>query len=41
MITIGEKINGTIKSVGEAIARRDKELIQKLARDQEAAGADY
>lgn len=41
MIIIGEKINGTIKSVGEAIARRDKEFIQKLARDQEAAGADY
>ncbi|NPV30389.1 MAG: methyltetrahydrofolate cobalamin methyltransferase [Firmicutes bacterium] len=41
MIIIGEKINGTLKTVGEAIARRDREFIQKLARDQEAAGADY
>lgn len=41
MIIIGEKINGAIPVVAEAIANRDAEFIQKRALDQEAAGADY
>lgn len=41
MIIIGELINGTRKAVKEAIARRDDEFIGRLAREQEAAGADY
>ena len=41
MILIGEKINGAIPVVAEAIAKRDTAFIQKRALDQEAAGADY
>jgi 5-methyltetrahydrofolate--homocysteine methyltransferase len=41
MIIIGEKINSTRKSVKEAIGNRDKAFLQKLATDQEQAGADY
>ncbi|KYH31913.1 methyltetrahydrofolate cobalamin methyltransferase [Neomoorella mulderi] len=41
MIIIGEKINGSIKRVAEAITKRDVEFIQKLAKDQEEAGANY
>lgn len=41
MIIIGEKINGAIKSVAEAIAARDASFISQLAKDQEAAGANY
>ena len=41
MILIGEKINGAIPVVAEAIANRDAAFIQKRALDQEAAGADY
>lgn len=41
MIIIGEKINGAIPIVAEAIANRDAAFIQKRALDQEAAGADY
>ena len=41
MILIGEKINGAIPVVAEAIAKRDAAFIQKRALDQEAAGADY
>ncbi len=41
MIIIGEKINGAIPSVKEAIQRRDAEMIQQTAAAQEAAGADY
>ena len=36
MIIIGEKINGSIPSVGEAIARRDSEFIKERARAQAA-----
>ena len=41
MIIIGEKINGSIPSVAQAIENRDEELIKNLARDQAEAGADY
>lgn len=41
MIIIGELINGTRKAVASAIARRDAEYIQDLARRQEAAGAAF
>lgn len=41
MIIIGEKINGTIPSVGEAIANHNEELIRDLAIRQSDAGADY
>lgn len=41
MIIIGEKINGTIKKVREAIERRDEAFIRNLALAQAEAGADY
>lgn len=41
MIIIGEKINGTRKSVQTAILNRDAEAIIALAKEQAAAGADY
>ncbi|MDY6836237.1 MAG: dihydropteroate synthase [Chloroflexota bacterium] len=41
MLVVGEAINATNKSVGQAIAQRNKEFLQKLARDQAEAGADY
>lgn len=41
MIIIGEKINGAIPSVGEAIIKRDEDFIKNLAVTQEEAGADY
>lgn len=41
MIIIGEKINGAIPVVAEAIAKRDAAFIRQRALDQEAAGADY
>jgi 5-methyltetrahydrofolate--homocysteine methyltransferase len=41
MIIIGEKINSTRKRVREAIAKKDKAFLQKLAVDQAEAGADY
>ena len=40
MIIIGEKINGSIPSVGRAIAERDEDRIRELARKQADAGAD-
>ena len=39
MLVIGELINGMFKAVGKAIAERDKKVIQKVAKDQVAAGA--
>jgi 5-methyltetrahydrofolate corrinoid/iron sulfur protein methyltransferase len=39
MLVIGELINGMYKAVGKAIADRDKSVIQKLAKDEVAAGA--
>lgn len=41
MIVIGEKINGSIPSVAEAIAKRDAELIRQRAKRQADAGASY
>lgn len=41
MLIIGEKINGTIKRVGQAVLERDAAFIQDLARRQAEAGADY
>ena len=39
MIIIGEKINGSIPAVAQAIAARDAEFIKERARAQAAAGA--
>ena len=41
MIIIGEKINGSIPVVAEAIANRDAEFIKNRARIQAEAGATY
>lgn len=41
MIIIGEKINGAIPAVAEAIARRDAAFIRDLAISQTEAGANY
>ena len=41
MIIIGEKINGSIPSVAEAIASRDAEFIKNRARLQDEAGATF
>ena len=41
MIIIGEKINGSIPAVADAIARRDSEFIKARAKAQEAAGATF
>lgn len=41
MIIIGEKINGTIPSVAEAIANKDIDFIKNLAKTQTEAGADF
>jgi 5-methyltetrahydrofolate--homocysteine methyltransferase len=40
MQIIGEKINGTRKGVGTAIANKDEALIKHLAKEQVEAGAD-
>jgi hypothetical protein len=34
MLVIGEKINASNRSVGEAIARKDSELVANLAKAQ-------
>ena len=41
MITIGENINATAKSVAQAINNRDTEFIQNRAEVQAKAGVDY
>lgn len=41
MIIIGEKINGSIDEVGDAIVRRDNGFLAALASSQAEAGADY
>lgn len=41
MIIIGEKINGSIPVVAEAIARRDSEFIRKRAKLQADSGATF
>jgi len=40
MLVIGERINGMFEAVGKAIANKDKEVIQNLAKQQFEAGAD-
>ncbi|MDO4260915.1 MAG: methyltetrahydrofolate cobalamin methyltransferase [Eubacteriales bacterium] len=41
MIIIGEKINGSIPAVAEAIAKRDAEFIRNRAKAQADAGATF
>ena len=41
MLVLGENINATNKSVGEAITHKDEAFLEELARVQAAAGADY
>ena len=41
MIIIGEKLNGSIPSMGKAIAERDEARIRYLAKIQSEAGAHY
>jgi 5-methyltetrahydrofolate corrinoid/iron sulfur protein methyltransferase len=41
MLIIGEKLNGTLKKTAAAIAARDADFVQDLARKQVEAGADY
>lgn len=41
MIIIGEKLNGAIPAVAEAIANRDAQFIKELAIGQTEAGANY
>jgi 5-methyltetrahydrofolate corrinoid/iron sulfur protein methyltransferase len=41
MLIIGELINSTRKQIRKAVEEKDAALIQKLARDQAAAGANW
>ncbi len=41
MLVIGENINASNRSVAEAIARRDRQFVESLARAEAAAGADF
>jgi len=41
MLVVGELINASRKLIGEAIRAQDVEYIQKVARDELEAGADY
>lgn len=41
MLVIGENINASNKSVGKAIADRDRQFLENLTREQDAAGADF
>ena len=41
MIIVAEKINGSIPSMGKAIAERNGEYIKEMARKQAEVGADY
>ena len=41
MIIIGEKINGSIPAVADAIARRDADFIKQRAEAQQRAGATF
>jgi 5-methyltetrahydrofolate--homocysteine methyltransferase len=41
MIIIGEKINGSIPSVGEAIKNKDADFIRNIAQAEAEAGADF
>ena len=41
MIVIGERINASNRTVGEAITRRDVDFITNLAKTQTESGADF
>ena len=41
MLVIGEGINASNRSVGEAIASRDRKFVEDMARAQAATGADF
>jgi 5-methyltetrahydrofolate corrinoid/iron sulfur protein methyltransferase len=41
MLVVGENINASNKSVGQAIGNMDRDFIQGLAQKQDAAGADF
>jgi len=41
MIVIGERINASNKTVGEAIVRRDSDFIASLVKAQTESGADF
>jgi 5-methyltetrahydrofolate--homocysteine methyltransferase len=41
MVIVGERINSSNKNVASALEKRDTEYIQKLAKNQTDAGADY
>ncbi|MEE8372437.1 MAG: dihydropteroate synthase [Dehalococcoidia bacterium] len=41
MLVIGENINASNKSVGQAISGKDREFLGRLAETQAAAGADF
>ncbi|MBN2569194.1 MAG: dihydropteroate synthase [Deltaproteobacteria bacterium] len=41
MLIIGEKINASIKSVGQAITDKNEEFLINIAKDQAGAGADF
>ncbi|MCR5539057.1 MAG: methyltetrahydrofolate cobalamin methyltransferase, partial [Lachnospiraceae bacterium] len=41
MYIIGEKINGSIPSMGQAIADRNADYIREMAKKQADAGATY
>ncbi len=41
MIIIGELINGTRKSIAQAIGKKDREFIKKIAQRQADSGATY
>lgn len=41
MLIVGEKINASIKSVGEALRNKDDAFLRNLAKDQAEAGADF
>ncbi len=41
MILIGERINGMFKNIREAIANKDKKIVQDIAKKQTDAGASY
>lgn len=41
MIVVGELINASRKAISEAILNKDAAAIQKVAKDQETAGANY
>lgn len=41
MLIVGEKINASIKSVGQALRDKDEIFLRNLAKDQAEAGADF